>query len=100
MAVASFFTLKKWQFASNNFVSLLDKLSAEDRRIFNFDVRKIDWPSYLSDYCLGIRRYIFKEKDDTIPAARISLIKFYMLQKMTHGLFLFLSAYAVFQLLF
>ena len=98
MGIATFFTTRQWKFVSNNFIPLLDMLSPEDQQIFYFDVRQIDWPSYLSDYCFGIRRYILEEKDDTIPAARISLIKFYLLQKMIDGLFLFLAAFTMLQL--
>lgn len=95
-----FFVLQGWQFVSENYISLLDKLSAEDRRIFYFDVREIEWQSYITNYGLGIRRFIFREEDDTIPAARISLVKFYLMQGMTKGLFLMLLAFVVFQVFF
>jgi len=75
----------------------MDKMSAEDRQLFYFDIRQIDWQSYLPEYCLGIRRYILNEKDDTIPAARTSLMKFYVLQMMTHGLLILLVALIVLQ---
>jgi len=100
MGIAGFFTTRQWNFISNNFIPLLDKMSVEDQQTFYFDVRQIDWQSYLSDYCFGIRRHILKEKDDTIPAARISLMKFYLLQKMASGFFPLLAALTVFQLLF
>ena len=97
-SVISFFSIRQWQFVSNNFIPLLDKLSDEDRRIFYFDVRQIDWKSYVKDYCLGIRRYVLKDNDDTIQAARISLIKFYWLQKIIQGVFLLLLGFAVLRL--
>jgi len=76
-------------------------MSAEDRRTFNFDVRQIDWQSYVEDYCLGIRRYILKEGDDTIPAARTSLRKLYVLKKISQWLilllpFIFIIVYKLF----
>ena len=69
MSITSFFALRQFQFVNDNFIPILDQMSAEDRRTFNFDVRQIDWQSYVEDYCLGIRRFILKEADDSIPAA-------------------------------
>ena len=100
MSITSFFAVQQWHFVNNNFIPLLDKLSDEDRQIFNFDVRQIDWKKYVTDYCSGIRRYILKEKDDTIQAARNRLLKFYLLQKITHGLVLFLLAFTLFKSFF
>lgn len=100
MDVASFFTTQQWKFVTNNCISLLDKLSDEDRQIFYFDIRLIDWKICLTDYCLGVRRFILKEKDDTVPSARIRLIKLYLLQKMVNGIVLLLLAFTGFQLFF
>lgn len=92
-----FFSTQQWKFVSNNCISLLNHLSVEDRRTFYFDVRQIDWKSYTYDYCFGVRRYISKEKDDTIPAARIRLKRIYWLRKATHFLILFVIAFILFR---
>ena len=97
MLFTSFFTIRQWRIVSNNFINLLDRLSEEDRRIFYFDVRDIDWKTYTEDYALGVRRYILKDNDDTIPAARISMTRLYWLQKATHSLILLVLGYILFQ---
>jgi len=56
MSITSFFALRQFQYVNDNSIPFLDQMSAEDRRNFNFDVRQIDWQSYVEDYCLGIRR--------------------------------------------
>ena len=100
MDVASFFTTTQRKFVSNNIIPLLDMLLYEDRQIFYFDVRLIPWKSCLTDYCLGFRRHILKEKDGTVPVAQIRLMKFYLLQKMIYGLTIFILALTAFHLLF
>lgn len=66
----SYFTTHEWRFISENPIQLLESMSDEDRRIFYFDVRDIDWASYLETYALGTRRFILKDDPSTLPAAR------------------------------
>jgi len=98
MSITSFFALHQFQFVNDNFIHLLDQMSAEDRRTFNFDVRQIDWQSYVEDYCLGIREYILKDSGKTIPAARTSLMKFYLVKKIAQGLTLLPIAFILYKL--
>ena len=98
MSITSFFALRQWHFVNENFIPLQDQLSAADRQTFNFDVREIDWQSYSEDYCMGIRRYILKDQDITIPAARTSLMNLYVVKKITQGLLLLPFAFIVYKL--
>ena len=70
-----FFMTHQWRFVSENPIRLLDFLSESDRRTFYFDVRQIDWNSYITTYVNGARRYILKDDPSTIPAARRNLTK-------------------------
>lgn len=70
-----FFMMHQWRFVSENPIRLLDYLSESDRRIFYFDVRQIDWNSYIETYVSGARRYILKDDPSTVPAARRNLKK-------------------------
>ena len=65
-----YFSTQQWNFKDENVRRLGQVLSPEDRQTFMFDVRQIDWPSYLENYILGIRQFILKESPDTLPAAR------------------------------
>ena len=40
-------------------------------QIYPFSMSDINWPEYFKDYLAGIRRFLFKESDDTLPQARI-----------------------------
>jgi len=70
-----YFSTKQWNFRDDNVRRLGEQLSPEDRETFMFDVRQIDWPSYLEHYILGIRQFILKESPDTLPAARSHITK-------------------------
>lgn len=87
-----FFATRQWQFNSNNIPELYEQLQGIDRDVrtrlihqrqpiltpissqaFCFDVTKIEWPTYLKNYYMGIRRYILKEDVKTVPSARRKL---------------------------
>ncbi|KPJ19647.1 hypothetical protein RR48_06507 [Papilio machaon] len=40
-------------------------------QLFPFSMAEVDWDEYFDDYLLGIRRYLFKQTDDSLPRARI-----------------------------
>ncbi|KAJ8298923.1 hypothetical protein KUTeg_022983 [Tegillarca granosa] len=74
-AVASldFFTSREWNFSTTNMYMLLGKMSEEDRKVFNFDPKCIDWRSYMEYYCLGTKRFVLKEEIEELPRARKTL---------------------------
>ncbi|CAD6207886.1 GSCOCG00003144001-RA-CDS [Cotesia congregata] len=76
-----YFTTQQWNFKDDNVRRLNQQLSPEDRNTFMFDVRQIDWPSYLENYIIGIRQFILKESPETLPAARSHIMRLYWLQK-------------------
>lgn len=98
MSCLNFYTIRQWRFISDNAIRLLSKLSGEDRRVFYFDVREIDWRAYIRNYVLGARKYILKEPDGTEPAARIIVARLYWLQKATHAVILLILAFIGYQL--
>lgn len=68
-----YFTTHQWRFISENFIQLHDQLSEKDKQTFYFDVRQIDWTSYMEDNVLGTRRFILNDDHSTLPAARKNL---------------------------
>ncbi|XP_043273034.1 putative fatty acyl-CoA reductase CG5065 [Venturia canescens] len=76
-----YFSTQQWNFRDDNVRRLGYELSPDDRQTFMFDVKQIDWPSYLENYILGIRQFIFKESPDTLPAARKHIMKLFWLQR-------------------
>jgi fatty acyl-CoA reductase len=74
-AIASleFFTTHQWRFISDNPIHLLEEMTTKDQEMFYFDVRNINWQSYLENYILGIRQFTLKDDPTTLPAARTNL---------------------------
>lgn len=44
-------------------------------QMFNFDVRQLNWPEYIENYCIGTKKYVLNEDMSDIPAARQHLRK-------------------------
>ncbi|XP_043481873.1 putative fatty acyl-CoA reductase CG5065 [Leptopilina heterotoma] len=76
-----YFSTQQWNFKDDNVRRLDAQLSQQDRETFTFDVKQIDWPSYLEHYILGIRQFILKESPETLPAARSHITRLYWLNR-------------------
>jgi fatty acyl-CoA reductase len=70
-----YFTTRGWEFESKNILTLWNSLNAEDQKVFNFDIRQVNWDDYLFDYVMGVKVYLLKENLDNLPAARANLAK-------------------------
>lgn len=78
-----YFSTQQWRFTDENVRHLNGLLSPEDRRVFHFDVREIHWPTYIENYVLGIRHFIFKEHPSSLPKARKQLQKLLWVHRFT-----------------
>ncbi|XP_064634182.1 fatty acyl-CoA reductase 1-like [Lineus longissimus] len=56
-----YFTSNEWKFHNDNMFMLQDKLNHDDQKLFDFDVKQIDWRQYIEHYCLGAKNHILKE---------------------------------------
>ncbi|KAK3102487.1 hypothetical protein FSP39_011713 [Pinctada imbricata] len=65
-----FFTSNEWEFSNDNMYMLLNKMSSEDRKTFNFDPKCIHWPTYMEQYCLGTKKFVLREELAELPKAR------------------------------
>lgn len=75
ISVLEFFTTHEWKFHSTNVRNLLLKLNEHDRKLFNFDVKQVNWKKYIDNYVEGIRLYILKEDPESSHKAKINLRK-------------------------
>lgn len=68
------FLQNTWSFEYDNFKSLADGLDPVDREVFQMYFHKdVDYHYYSVMLWVGLRRFILKEPDDTLPAARIKV---------------------------
>lgn len=89
------FTTNSWDWTHGNMDKLWEELSQEDREIFPFDLRELDWSNFLETYVQGIRKYLFKEDPSTIPASRRHLNFLWCLDMIVRGLFFYGLVYFV-----
>lgn len=68
--VIFFFTHKKFDFEHKNVPKLYEKLDERDKKLFNFDMEKLDWKKYVQDNVIGIRVILMKDPLSTIPEAK------------------------------
>ena len=77
-AVLRAFTSKQWHFDYDNKLFLFRELmSDEDRRLFDFDIKSLNWKEFSYDYVLGVRKFMLKEPMDSLDRARANLKKTY-----------------------
>ncbi|XP_013781053.1 putative fatty acyl-CoA reductase CG5065 [Limulus polyphemus] len=81
--ILEYFTTNEWTFHCNNVLMLLDQLEGKDKETFSFDVRPIKWAPYMENYVLGVRKFILKEDESTLPAARRKLQRLYYYGQLT-----------------
>ncbi|KDR11037.1 putative fatty acyl-CoA reductase CG5065 [Zootermopsis nevadensis] len=79
-----FFSLHEWKFHCDNVCALM--CDAQDKTTFDVDVSQLDWDKYVKCYMLGIRKFILKDSNDTIPGARKKLQKLYWIHRFTQVL--------------
>jgi fatty acyl-CoA reductase len=70
-----FFTSTEWKFSNANIYSLIDEMSDVDIKLFNIDVRDIDWQVYIEHYCLGTKKFLLKEDMSKMEKCRRELAK-------------------------
>ncbi|XP_056281016.1 fatty acyl-CoA reductase 1 [Pseudoliparis swirei] len=75
IGLLEYFSSQDWEWNSENMSMLLSQLTPEDKKTFNFDVRQLNWPEYIDNYCIGTKKYVLNEDMSDIPAARQHLRK-------------------------
>jgi len=95
MAALEYFTQNEWRWSNDEVLQLQQDLTDTDRRIFDFDITKINWRDYVDTYVQGVRKFVFKESDSTIPDSKLRNTKMYWLHMTVQVLFWFLVSFAI-----
>ncbi|XP_045508710.1 putative fatty acyl-CoA reductase CG5065 isoform X1 [Colias croceus] len=90
--VLTFFALREWQFRTDNVKRLRNRLTPQDREIYNLDPQTIDWDEQYKNFIIGTRKYLLKEPDENMPEAARHMNRLYYLHKgvMAFSIVLFL----------
>lgn len=74
MEVLQFFTMREWNFKSDNLQNLVKTLTSAEGEMFTIDSKNTgDEYEYLKNSLLGARQYCVKEPLSTLPRARVQL---------------------------
>lgn len=73
LGVLQFFTTRNWSFRSENFKTIFENLSQQEKNIFNSNTEEVDTLEYLKLCILGGRQFCLKEPLSTLPKARLQL---------------------------
>lgn len=96
-AALEYFTNNEWIYRADNFRALNDAMTDQDRNRFQIDVRRIDWPSYMENYVLGIRHFLLREDPSTIDAAKFRLDLLYYATQATKVSVAAISGYVAYR---
>lgn len=69
-SLLKFFASRQWDLPNTNTDHLYRSLNDHDKSVFNFNVEEINWRDYTHKQQLGIRKYLLREDDSSIPEAR------------------------------
>ncbi|XP_060074421.1 fatty acyl-CoA reductase 1-like [Ylistrum balloti] len=75
VASLDYFTSQEWNFNNAGLYKILEVMTPEDKKDFNFDPKMINWAEYMEAYCLGTKRFVMKEELEELPKARNTLKK-------------------------
>jgi fatty acyl-CoA reductase len=67
------FLNRSWKFSNGNVKKLWDRMNDEDRELFPFDIRMVNWETYYRNLQKGIRVYLLNDPLSTLPEARIRM---------------------------
>lgn len=84
--VSYYFMTTNFRFKTEKLEKLYSELDEGDQRTFYFDHTTIDWVAYHRKGIEGVRKFIFKEDDSTIPLAQAKLKKLFYADRIIKAL--------------
>jgi fatty acyl-CoA reductase len=65
----SFFCTRQWKFSNQNVQQLWNAIREEDRKIFDFSLRNLNWNRYLGESLMGLRTFLLKDDPNKLSEA-------------------------------
>lgn len=60
-AAIDYFFIYDWRYHSDGVIRLFDRMSDEEKVLFDCDIRKIEWKKYIQEFMYGTHVYALKE---------------------------------------
>jgi fatty acyl-CoA reductase len=62
--ILEYFTSNEWEFTNDNVLMLGEQLNVQDAQDFNFNIKSLNWTSFIEQYYLGTKKYLLHENMD------------------------------------
>ncbi|CAF0861131.1 unnamed protein product [Brachionus calyciflorus] len=82
ITILEYFTTHNWEFTNDNYLMLMKELNDPDKKMFNFDIKDLNWRSYIEQYCLGTKIFLMKEDVSNLNACRKNIEKMKRIQNL------------------
>lgn len=73
--VLAYFCLRQWDFKNDNIQALWNRLKRQDKELFEFSMKNLDWDMYFYTYTRGGRVYLLKDPLDTVDKGANKVMK-------------------------
>ncbi|XP_066144319.1 putative fatty acyl-CoA reductase CG5065 isoform X1 [Euwallacea fornicatus] len=98
--IFDYYTNRAWTFDMKYFINVRKRLTKTEKETYQIEAENIDITAYLVECMLYSRRHIFKEADETLPAARRKLKIFFVLDRAVKIAFFALIFYYIIKVIF
>ncbi|XP_021923841.1 fatty acyl-CoA reductase wat-like isoform X2 [Zootermopsis nevadensis] len=88
--VISYFCTRQWKFSNQNVHHMWNKLSEDDRKIFDFNISNLNWDLYLRQGLMGLRTFVLKEDPKNLPQTIRKRYRLYWLHQCVKFFFFFI----------
>ncbi|XP_066255583.1 putative fatty acyl-CoA reductase CG5065 [Euwallacea similis] len=95
-----YYANRSWNVDMKYFLNMRKRLNKTEKETYQVEAKKIDISAFLTESILYARRHIFKEADDTLPAARRKLKIFFILDRISKITFFALIFYYIVKVVF
>ncbi|XP_063241992.1 fatty acyl-CoA reductase wat-like isoform X1 [Bacillus rossius redtenbacheri] len=92
--IMNMISMKEITFFSDNLHNLYEQLGSEDKEMFFFDMKQINWVDYMFTACLESRKYLLNETLDDLELARSRYRRLYIVHTFVKYLLFGLAIYA------
>ena len=66
-----YFNTREWSFHRRNIIEMMTKvMTLEDDNVVKLDLQDMDWKKYITNYQVGMKKFILKENSESMNAAR------------------------------
>lgn len=66
----SYFSLREWDFKNRRIQDLWTRLTPDDKIIFPFNMKTLDWHEFILRMIRGVRKFLLNENENTLEKAR------------------------------